>query len=111
MKKISYDGIGAVVATFHSDGVSTGEVVKISEGSTVSPCEAGEGFCGVVFDCDESLASVQLKGVVYLPVTGTVDLGYQSLVADGNGGVSAGEGGISCLVVDCSDDGYASVCL
>ncbi|MFI3250337.1 MAG: hypothetical protein R3Y07_05185 [Eubacteriales bacterium] len=112
MKKISYDGIGAVVATFNcAEDVKLGEVVKVSEGSTVASCEAGDGFAGVVFDCEEPVASVQVKGFVTVATTETIALGYQTLGADGKGGVKVVESGNSYLVVDNSVSGSLTVCL
>lgn len=112
MKKISYDGIGAVVATFNVESsVETGTVVKLSAGSTVAEPEAGDSFIGVVFDCDSPLAAVQLRGFVTLTCTGVLGLGQVSLLADGNGGVQEGSGGVSCIVVDNSVTGYVTLCL
>lgn len=111
MKSISFEGIGAVVATFGvEESVPMGQVVKLSEGKTVGPCEAGDKFVGVVFDCDTPLASVQVKGFTTLACTGAVDLGYSTLVADGSGGVKAGAGE-SYLVVENQDTGYITLCL
>ncbi len=111
MKSISFEGIGAVVATFGvAESVPMGQVVKLSEGKTVEPCEAGDKFIGVVFDCDSPLASVQVGGFTTLPCTGAVELGHTTLVADGNGGVKAGAGA-SYLVVDYSEDGTVTLCL
>lgn len=113
MKKISYDGIGAVVATFEVESsVASGTVVKMAQSCTVTSCEQGEVFTGVVFDCETPLAAIQVEGFVTLGCTGVIGLGYVSLVADGNGGVMAGgDDGLRCLVVDNEESGYVTLCL
>lgn len=114
MKKVSYDGIGAMVATFNvSESVLAGTVVKMEECCSVAPCGAGETFVGVVFDCESPLAAIQLEGFVTLSCEGVIGLGYVTLVGDGNGGVRAsGDGeGHTCLVVDNEDSGFVTVCL
>ena len=41
--KVSFEGIGEVVATFYAgEGVKAGQVVKIGGDSSVAPCAAGE---------------------------------------------------------------------
>lgn len=114
MKKISYDGIGAVVATFNvEDSVATGTVVKMAESCTVMSCEEGDPFMGVVFDCDAPLASIQVEGFVTVTCTGTdIPLGYCTLVCDGDGGVALGEDeGTLCMVVDNEDNGFVTLLL
>ncbi len=112
MKNISYDGIGAVVATFNVESsVAAGTVVKVSDSCTVASCGEGELFAGVVFDCETPLAAIQLEGFVTVTCTGVIDLGYVSLVGDGDGGVKVASGGVTCLVVDNSDSGFVTICL
>lgn len=112
MKKISYDGIGAMVATFNVESsVATGSVVKLSDCCTVATCDEGDVFAGVVFDCEAPLAAIQMEGFVTVTCTAVVDLGYVNLVADGDGGVKLGAGGKSYLVVDNSDSGFVTICL
>ena len=45
--KVSYEGIGAWSATFETADAREGQVVKLSAPRTVSPCAAGDAFCGV----------------------------------------------------------------
>jgi hypothetical protein len=100
---ISFEGIGQWAATFGCDGeVSEGQVVKVSGGGTVSGCASGDDFCGVAVSVghDGSACSVALGGLTTVPYTDTApDLGWTKLAADGNGGVSAGQGR-ERLVVD-----------
>ena len=45
---VSYEGIGQWAATFACDGVSAGQVVKVSGSGTVAKCADNDGFEGVV---------------------------------------------------------------
>ena len=45
---VSYEGIGQWAATFACDGVSAGQVVKVSGNGTVAKCADNDGFEGVV---------------------------------------------------------------
>jgi hypothetical protein len=93
---ISFEGIGQWAATFGCDGdVTEGQVVKISGNGAVSACASGDAFCGVAVSVgrDGGACSVVLGGLVTVPYTGTAPgLGWVKLAADGNGGVSAGQG-------------------
>ena len=63
--KISFEGIGEVVATFAcGEGVAAGQVVKVTEDGTVGPCTDGEKFCGVALSAEDGYAAVQLGGGV-----------------------------------------------
>ena len=90
--KHSFEGIGQWAATFTCDGeVSANHVVKISGNETVSPCVAGDAFCGVTVFVgrDGEACSVALGGMVTTTYTGGVPaLGWGGLSADGQ---------VSCL--------------
>jgi len=43
---VSYEGIGQWAATFACDGVSAGQVVKVSGNGTVAKCADNDGFEG-----------------------------------------------------------------
>ena len=102
MKKISFEDIGAVVATFAvEDGVQGGQVVKVTGNGQAGPCSAGDPFCGVALEGRGGFAGVQLKGFAQVKTTGAVDLGWTKLEADGTGGVQAtASGGREYLVVE-----------
>ena len=108
-KKISFEGIGEMAATFYADeGVKMGQTVKVSGDSTVGPCAAGEKFCGVaVTQPRGGCVGVQVSGMAQVKCAdGSVTVGYVNLTADGNGGVKAagsGDKGSEYLVV--ADDG------
>ena len=112
MSKISFEDIGAVVATFAAgEDVVGGQVVKVTGEGTVGPCGDGEAFCGMAFQPRKGMAAVQVKGFLTVSTTGTLTLGWVDLAADGKGGVKkASSGGVTALVVSTSDTG-AVICL
>ena len=125
MSKISFEGIGAVVATFAADdGVKGGQVVKLSGSGQVGPCSAGDKFCGVALEPRAGAAGVQVAGFVQVTYTGSLSVGPALLTADGQGGVKAAgsqsvtpesggqvvipaPAGVSALVVSVETDGTA----
>lgn len=111
MSNISFEGIGAVCATFLAEeGVKGGQVVKLSANGTVAPCAAGDRFCGVALEPRGGAAAVQVKG--FLTVHGSgLAVGWATLSADGNGGVKVAESGVNALVISVEADGTAVICL
>lgn len=107
MKKISFEGIGEVAATFEcGDGALDGQVVKITGDGTVGACGAGERFCGVALHTGDGRASVQLSGLATVRISGEVDAGWVKLSADGAGGVKKDESaGDEFLVVSAGSAG------
>ena len=103
---VSYEGIGQWAATFACDGVSAGQVVKVSGNGTVAKCADNDGFEGVVLSVarDGKACSVAMGGMVTVSYTGASApaAGWNSLAADG--GVQVDEGGRSYLVVDVDTD-------
>ena len=119
MSNLSYEGIGAVVATFEVSGtVKLGQVVKLTGSGQVGLCSAGEAFFGVALEPRAGIAGVQVKGFVTVKGTGLA-VGSATLVADGNGGVKAAAAdeetgaaqGVSAVVVSVDADGSAVICL
>lgn len=113
MSKISFEGIGEVVATFGcAEGVDPGQVVKITADGTVGVCAAGNKICGVALSSQDGYAAVQLGGLVKVPVSGEgVTSGWCKLSADGSGGMKLDTtAGIEYLVVRTESDG-AVICL
>lgn len=101
MSKVSFEDIGAVIATFAAkDGVKPGQMVKITANGEVGACSANDAFAGQAQSVRGGFAGVQVKGFLTLPITGSVALGRVSLAADGTGGVqTASTGGVPALVV------------
>ena len=93
--KISYRGIGQMCATFAcGDTMAEGKPVKVSADSTAAVCAAGDAFCGVCAAVGRAgdACSVQLRGFVTVPYTGTAApaVGYSRLAANGTGGIKTG---------------------
>ena len=111
MRKVSFEDIGAVTATFLADEeVIPGQVVKISANDTVAPCADGEAFCGVALSNEGGCAAVQLRGFLTIPASG-LSLGPATLAANASGGVKTASGaGTDALVVSMNGD-TAVICL
>lgn len=103
MSKVSFEGIGEMVATFYAGtGVAAGKVVKMgSTEATVAACDAGDRFLGVAVNVAGGYAGVQMKGFTKVACNDSnVTVGYVNLAADANGGVKkVSEGGEEHLVV------------
>ena len=112
--RVSFGGIGAVVATFAvQEGVKGGQVVKRPGNGQAGPCESGDLFCGVALEPRAGFGAVQVRGFVEVPTSEKLSPGWAELAADGSGGVrAAGEGqGVRALVVSAASDSAAVVCL
>ncbi|HOS77599.1 MAG TPA: hypothetical protein PLL15_06110 [Syntrophales bacterium] len=90
---VDFDGIGAVDITLKlASGLlatAEGKVGKISADKTIGLCSAEDIFYGVIKKVDPAgdVAAVQHKGFKVVAYTGSPNLGYQELVANGAGGV------------------------
>ena len=86
MNKVSFEEIGAVAATFFAQKeVKAGQVVKMTGNGQVGPCSA--------LSNENGCAGVQVKGFCPVAVTGSIDLGWNVLAADGAGGVQTATAG------------------
>ena len=99
---ISFEGVGQVCATFLGGSLTEGQVVKMTSGGTVGACSAGDPFCGVALCCKDDACAVQVRGFVSVSYSGTAPtVGWNTLAADGNGGVkTVTSGGMTCLAAD-----------
>lgn len=89
-KKVSFEGIGEVAATFYADGtVKAGQTVACGGDSTVKLCAAGNRFCGVAIGNSRGgCVGVQTGGFAQVKCAdATVTVGYMTLTGDGSGGV------------------------
>lgn len=113
MRQVSFEEIGAVVATFECGKVVVaGDMVKMSGNGEVSPCVADEAFCGVALSDSAEYVGVQVKGFVEVKTEANLALGYTALAADGEGGVIAKTGGVVRLVVSVdTGEKTAIICL
>ncbi len=103
---ISFEGIGAVVATFKvqdSATLATGDAVTITANGTVGLGAVGALVCGVAVSSDiNGYVGIQIGGLAQICYSGTTEptVGWSLLAGDGKGGVQVVEaGGRSCLVV------------
>lgn len=101
MKKISFEGIGEVAATFACEaGVQEGQVVKLTGNGAVGACGDKERFCGVALVNNGSFASVQVSGLAEVGAGEDVSAGWVKLSADSKGGVQRDDAaGMEYLVV------------
>ena len=91
MSKISFDGIGEVVATFTCGvDVKAGQVVKASGNGAVDKCGDGDRFCGVALTAEDGYAAVQVAGLVKVAAAEGVAVGSDKLLAYGTGRVQQG---------------------
>ena len=112
MNKISFADIGAVTATFMTEGeVQGGQVVKLTGNGKVGPCLDNDKFCGAALTPRLGAAAVQVKGFVEVPCSGSITPGWAVLAADGRGGVKTAPSGVNVLVVSAEPDGTAVLCL
>ena len=96
--KVCYEGIGALYATFSCAALAEGTPVRISAAGTAAACGKGNEIAGVAAAVSrgKDACSVQLRGFVTLPYSGTTvpALGYSALVADGDGGVKVADSSV-----------------
>ncbi len=98
---ISFKGLGENVITFKTTNAVAGEPVTVNANDTVAKSAAGDSFCGVAASVVDGCAAVQISGFVELPYSGTAPtVGYNTLVANGNGGVKTNSTGRNLLVVN-----------
>ena len=111
MNQVSFEEIGAVTATFLAkEDVVPGQVVKITDDGQVGACSDNDAFCGLALSNRKGFAGV--KGVLTLPISGSVSLGQVILAADGTGKVKTASTGVTALVVSVDDAAHtAVVCL
>ena len=114
MKKVSFEEIGAVVATFLAgDNAKKGQMVNLSAADTVDGCSADGRFCGLALDVTgDGVASVQVSGFAQVPCSDAgVTPGWVALAADGTGGMKQdASGGTDYLVVQV-ETSSAVICL
>lgn len=104
--RVGFSGTAEVVLSFEAGGgLTPGYPVSLCGNDTVTNATEGALPIGVCLHERCEIASVQVKGFLELPYSGTApQVGYNSLVADGAGGVKTAAGGLSCLVVHVDTD-------
>lgn len=85
--KLSFSGLGEVVATF-SGNVKVGDIVSIGDNESVAKANADKDFIGVCVSNNSKLAGILLKGAVTVSYTGAAPtVGYVGLVTAGSNAV------------------------
>ena len=98
---ISFKGLGENVVTFKTYTAVVGSPVTVIANDLVSKSNAGDTFCGVAASVADGYVAVQVGGFVELPYSGTAPtLGYNTVVANGNGGIKTNSTGRNVLVVN-----------
>lgn len=90
MKRVSFEEVGAVAATFLAEeGVKAGDAVAVTGNGTVGTCAAGKLPCGVALGLgSDGVAAVQVRGAATVRYSGEAILaGWGKLTGDGAGGV------------------------
>lgn len=108
--KVSFEGYGERATTFYNNSTnpaSAGDPVYLTGNGEVSVCTSGKIPVGVAIAADDDYAVVQTAGFVRLPFSGETapTVGFSTLAADGNGGVTTVKtGGASFLVIEVNTD-------
>ena len=101
--EINFAGYQENVLTFECEStVSKGDFVTMSASGKVGVAAESANFIGKCVNVRDGYAAVQLDGYVEAEKSGTVNVGYNKLVA-ASSGVKTAESGIDRLVVY-SDD-------
>ena len=81
--------------------IKKGDLVKLTDNYTVSPCASGDEFVGVCVNVNGSTVAVQVSGYVKMPyATGTYKVGYMGIGAHSNNKVVANASAKKVLVVE-----------
>ena len=109
---ISMQGIGeSCLSAKKGSAATVGYPCHFSANDTVADSANGAVFSGVIAGVRDELVTVQYRGFVTLPYTGTAPaVGYATLAANGAGGVKTASGGRSLLVVSV-DTTDSTVCV
>ena len=101
MSNVSFYGIGQETVTFAGGLLTEGHVVAMNGNGTVKACAKGDAFIGVALCCRDDACSVQVDGFVTVSYTGAAPVaGFNTLSADGKGGIATDTSGMTYLVVD-----------
>ena len=109
---ISMQGLGAqCLSAKKGAAVTPGYPCHFTANHTVANTASNGTFCGVIIGVRGSLVTVQYRGFVTLSYSGTAPgIGYNTLAADGAGGVKSAQSGNSYLVVSV-DTSARTVCV
>ncbi len=99
---VAFYGTSELVLSFEAgESVTAGYPQTVSHNNTVTDAADGALPAGIALHCRRDIAAVQMKGYVEVPYSGTAPtLGWNTLVADGKGGLRCASGGLSRLVIN-----------
>lgn len=102
---VAFNGIENQVVTFQTGSTAAGNPVVMSANNTVKNAAGGAAPVGILLSKRSGHGAVQIRGYVQVSYSGSAapGLGWNSLVADGSGGMrlaASGETGRNCLVVN-----------
>ena len=99
--RVAFNGTQEIVLSFEAGTVTNHYPVVMSQNNEVSNASDGDKAIGIALFSSNGIASVQMKGYIELPYTGTTPtLGFNSFLADGTGGIKSDPSGIPYLVVN-----------
>ena len=101
----AFNGIDNQVVTFQTGAAEAGKPVAMEANNTVKTAPGGAAPVGILLNKRRDHGAVQIRGYVQVAYGGSSApaLGWNSLVADGSGGLrlaASGETGRPCLVVN-----------
>lgn len=101
MSNISFKGFNNNCMTFNAgESAEIGAPAALDENGKIVNAEADEKFLGVICNVRNGITGVQLEGYTELKYTGSAPtLGWDSLSADGNGGVKVDANGVPYRVL------------
>ena len=102
---VAFNGIENQVVTFQASSADAGKPVTMEANNTVTTAAGGTAPVGILLNQRSGHGAVQIRGYVQVSYSGSAapGLGWNSLVADGSGGLrlaASGETGRNCLVVN-----------
>lgn len=102
---VAFNGMENQVVTFRAETGEAGDVVAMEYNDQVTTASDGTAPVGILLNKRCDYGAVQIKGFVQVSYSGSAapSLGWNSFVADGEGGLrlaADGETGRPCLVVN-----------
>lgn len=101
---VSVNGFNEKILTFVKASdveIKKGDLVKLTDNYTVSPCASGDEFAGVCVNVNGNVVGVQVSGFAKLPYTsGQFTVGYMNIAAGSANTVSVKSSGKKVLVVE-----------
>lgn len=98
---VSLEGFNTGVVTFYGEDVNVNDIVKVTDSASVEVCKDGDEFCGICINKNEDTVGIIIGGYVETKYSGTEpSFGYETVVADGEGGIKKAASGKKVLVVN-----------